>query len=165
MPREHKTIPLRDLRTIGSSRAVRHADCDYAGDVDVHVTLCADCEAPFGGELAKIVCDNVEFYCAKLHYRLYGFCLMPDHLHVLFSPADSGIALDKWLDSFKSYTSHEFMKRGGTPPLWQRSAHDHICRTGETAEAVLTYIVNNPVRAELVEEWRDWPWTKVYIEL
>jgi putative transposase len=165
MPRGSKT-PLRDLRTLGRSRAVRHPDYDYVGDADVHLTLCADSGQPFArADVARLVFDNVEFYCQRLSYRLYGFTVMPDHLHVLVSPAASRIAVGVWLQRFKSYTGHEYEKLGGRPPVWQRSANDHVCRTGETAEAVLAYIVNNPVRAGLVERWQDWPWTRVYIEL
>ena len=49
--------------------------------------------------------------------------------------------------------------------MWQESGCDHVCRTEETAEKVLTYIVNNPVRAGLVERWEDWLWTRVFIKL
>jgi len=166
MREARKKTPLRELRTYAGSRAARHPDCDYVGDIDVHLTLCADCGTPFENEaIARMVCNNVEFYCRKLAYRLYGYTLMPDHLHVLLTPGDSDKPLSYWLDVFKSYTTNQYMKAGSRPPLWQRSAHDHICRREETAERVLEYIVNNPVRAALVEGWQDWPWTKVFIEL
>ena len=72
-------------------------DCDYAGNIDIHVTICADRDEPFTDRtLAAMVCENVEFYCRKLDYRLYGYTLMPDHLHVLFSPAQSGKPLSTW---------------------------------------------------------------------
>ena len=165
MRQSRRNTPLRGLTTYGRSHAVRHPDCDYIGDIDIHTTLCADCEKPFNNnELARMVCENVEFYCTKLAYRLYGYTLMPDYLHVLLSPADSSKPLSYWLDVFKSFTTHTFMKLGGSPPLWQRSGYDHVCRAAETADSVLTYIANNPVRAELVECWRDWPWTKVFID-
>ena len=166
MQPNRKTTPRRDLPTYGRSRAVRLPDCDYAGDIDIHVTICADRDEPFTDRtLAAMVCENVEFYCRKLHYRLYGYTLMPDHLHVLLSPAESGKPFSYWLDVFKSYTTHRFMQLGHRSTLWQPSAHDHICRTGETAESVLAYIANNPVRAGLVECWHDYPWTKVFIEI
>ena len=91
-----------------------------------------------------MVCDNVEFYCHKLAYRLYGFTLVPDHLHVLLSPAESERPLAHWLNVFKSYTTHQYMKMGRQAPLWQASAHDHVCRTAETAEKVLAYIAGQP---------------------
>ncbi len=166
MTPDRKQTPLRDLTTYGGSRAVRLDDCDYAADVDIHVTLCADCGRPFehAGN-AQLVCENVEYYCTKLRYRLYGYCLMPDHLHVLLSPADSRVPVSRWLREFKSFTTNRYMKTAGRAVLWQRSAHDHICRKAETAETVLRYIVENPVRAGLVARWQDWLWTKVLIEL
>jgi len=158
--------PLRELRTYGRGRAIRYPDSDYTGDVDIHVTICANQGEPFRNDsVASMVCQNVQFYSRKLTYRLYGYTLMPDHLHVLLSPAASERRLAYWLDVFKSHTTNRFHERGHRGPLWQPSAHDHVCRDGETAEAVLMYIVNNPVRAGLVERWRDWPWTKVFIEI
>ena len=158
--------PLRDLTTYGRGRAVRLTGCMYVGDVDVHLTLCADRDEPFRDEaITRMICGNVEHYCQKLAYRLYGYTVMPDHLHILLSPAKSERPLARWLDVFKSYTTHEFMKMGHQAPLWQASAHDHVCRTNEAAERVLTYIVNNPVRAELVKCWTDWLWTRVFIEI
>jgi REP element-mobilizing transposase RayT len=152
------------LTTYGRSRAVRLADCDYVGDIDVHVTICADHGEPSRvEEVARMVCENVELYCRKLAYRLYGFTLMPDHLHVLLNPAVSKSPLSRWLDLFKSFTTHEYMKMGYRGPLWQASAHDHVCRRGETAEKVVAYIAKNPVRAGLAERWQDWPWTRAFI--
>jgi putative transposase len=90
---------------------------------------------------------------------------MPDHLHVLLSPARSERPLAYWLDVFKSYTTNQYMRMGYRSPLWQPSAHDHVCRAAETAENALTYIVNNPVRAGLVQGWQEWPWTKIFVEL
>ena len=90
---------------------------------------------------------------------------MPDHLHVLLSPNESGVHVSRWMDSFKSYTTNRFMRLGGKPPLWQRSWHDHVCGESETADKVLAYIVDNPVREGLVESWTDWPSTGVFIEM
>ena len=163
-PRQHAN--RHHLATYGSSRAVRLPECDYAGNEIIHITVCARCGEPFRHRLlAQQICESVEFYCCKLGYRLFGFCLMPDHLHVLLSPDDSGQPLAKWLLAFKNYTGRMFANGGGTPPLWQRSAHDHVCRGDETPEFVLAYIVNNPVRAGLVDSWRDWTWTRVFVEL
>ena len=166
MDQHSKITAVRDLTTFGRSRAVRHPDCDYAGEIDVHLTLCAATGKPFtDASLAQFVCNSVETAATLLSFRLHGHCLMPDHLHVLLSPARSGKSVGVWLRQFKAYTSHEYRDFGGTPPLWQRSAYDHVCREGETAENVLTYIVNNPVRAGLVDCWQDWPWTKVFITI
>ncbi|MCI0564555.1 MAG: transposase [Nitrososphaera sp.] len=154
------------LRTFGHSRAVRWDRYNYRDDAIIHLTICAETGSPFKNhELAEIVCDSI-VRCSELRaYQLYGFCLMPDHLHVLLSPADSSVAVGKWLDTFKSFTTVEYIKQGGRLPLWQRSANDHVCRDGETAESVLRYIADNPVRKNLVSHWRDWPWTRTFMEI
>ena len=152
--------------TYGTSRAVRWVDYGYQGDADIHLTICAAQGKPFNDKtLAAGVCQDVEFYSKHLGYRLYGFCLMPDHLHVLLSPGESGVPVSQWLSSFKSFTTNRFRKGGGLGALWQRSAHDHVCRARETAETVLRYIVDNPVRAGLVESWDRWRWTGVFIDV
>ncbi len=159
-------INPQDLTTYGRSRAVRLPDCTYAADEIIHVTICANAGEPFADrQLAELVSESVGFYCRKLKYRLFGYCLMPDHLHVLLSPMGSGTPLGKWLLAFKNYTSRKFANAGGTPPLWQRSAYDHVCRNDETPETVLAYIINNPVRAGLVQSWHDWPLSCVFIEV
>lgn len=165
MPNRGRISP-RDLRTYGRSRAPRLPDCDYAGEETVHLTICAAGGRAFGlPRVAAAVADSVEYYARRFGYRLYGYTLMPDHVHVLLSPDASGVPIPKWLQAFKSYGGHQYVRLGYPAPLWQRSARDRVCRRNETAQHVLVYIVNNPVRAGLVERWQDWPWTKVFIEL
>jgi len=166
MGQQPEGTPLRRLTTYGRTHAVRLPDFDYASPVDIHVTLCARRGMPFAdAPIAAMVCENVEFYCHRLTYRLYGYCLMPDHLHVLLSPAASGQPLGAWLRDFKSYTTRRDASLAGDHRLWQESAYDHVCRTDETAEVVLRYIVENPIRAGFVGRWQDWRWTKVFVTL
>jgi putative transposase len=166
MQSDRRKTPLRDLRTYSASRAPRLDECDYTADIDVHLTICADRGRPFDDpRVAAMVCEAVEYYATKLGHRLYGYCLMPDHLHVLLSPGSSGVSVLEWSRQFKSLTTSKYRKQTTTPVLWQRSAFDHVCRKAETAEAVLGYIIENPCRAGLAERWQDWPWTKVFIAL
>jgi len=160
------TRPLREYRTFGKSRAVRLPEYDYAQDVPTHLTICADgpiCTQSV--ELAQGICEDVTFYCGRLAFRLFGYCLMPDHIHVLLSSGESGVSVGEWLRLFKSHTTSRYLKKGYRPPLWQRSAFDHVCRDGETVETVLAYIVNNPVRRRLVGDWKEWPWTRILVEI
>ena len=152
-------------RTYGRGRAVRLPEYDYTQDVPTHLILCSR-GTPFAQrKVSEMVCENVEVYSERLRFRLFGYCLMPDHLHVLLSTGDADTPIGKWLNSFKSYTTHCYMEQGGIPPLWQRSAYDHVCRKGEVASEVAMYIANNPVRKGLVQKWDDWPWTRVFVEL
>jgi putative transposase len=162
---QHRQRPTPDYRTYGASRALRHPDAEYSADLDIHIVIAAGHGAPFREpELAAEVCRSVEVTTTALGFRLYGYCLMPDHLHVLLSPAESGRPLSEWLQTFKSYTAHWAKRNCGIAKLWQRSCYDHICREGEDAERVLDYIRNNPVRRGLVDCVDDWPWGRSLID-
>jgi REP element-mobilizing transposase RayT len=124
------------------------------------------CKSPVNDkEIATVICQSIEETTRILNYKLYGYCVMPNHVHILLSPAESGISVGRWLQKFKSFTGHVYAKRNNGLNLWQRSAYDHICREHETAEAVLRYIVNNPVRVGLVDDWTKWLWTRYFIEI
>ena len=154
------------LQTYGQSRAVRWDRYNYKDAAVIHLTICANQGEPFNDQrVAQMVCDSAEKSCELLRYQLFGFCLMPDHFHILLSPGDSGTALSRWLNSFKSFTTNQYQRICGLLMLWQPSANDHVCRDNETAETVMRYVAHNPVRRGLVEYWRDWPWTRVFVDI
>ena len=51
--------------------------------------------------------------------------------------------------------------RGVAPLFWQARFYDHVVRESENPVAIAEYVVNNPVRSALVQDWRQWPWTYV----
>jgi REP element-mobilizing transposase RayT len=94
----------------------------------------------------------------------YAHCLMPDHLHLLVAPRQHNLI--DLLNQWKSFTANLLKKKGVERSCWQRSFYDHALRKEEDIQQVAEYIVNNPVRAGLVKEWRDYPfswhrWMKV----
>lgn len=167
MSSRHEALSPGGLTTYGRSHAVRHPGFEYrGGDATIHVTLCAQTpDRLILPEIRQMVCESIEKSASLCEFRLFGFCLMPDQAHILISLEKSSVSLGDWLRRFKSFTTNQAARFGAPTPLWQRSAYDHICRKLETAEIVLAYIVNNPVRANLAHGWREWPWTRVFIEL
>jgi REP element-mobilizing transposase RayT len=45
---------------------------------------------------------------------------------------------------------------------WQARFYDHVVRDFEDPTEIARYMVNNPVRAEMVEDWTQWPW--IYVD-
>jgi len=84
-----------------------------------------------------------------LHVRLV--LAMPDHLHGLFAFCGTK-AMAKVICDFKSWIA----KCSGVH--WQRDFFDHRLRGLESAAEKATYIRNNPVRAGLVSQTKDWPY-------
>ena len=90
-------------------------------------------------------------------YRLFAWCVMPNHVHVLFSPLREH-NLDAILHSWKSYSAHKanaLLARTG--PFWQREYFDHLVRDQPSLQKITQYIRDNPQRAGLV----NWPWVEV----
>jgi putative transposase len=91
-------------------------------------------------------------------YQLWSYCLMPNHVHLLASVPASGPPFAKTLQSLKSNTArrcNDVLQRGGA--FWQRESYDRVMRDGAETSAVVTYILNNPVKARLAADWQQWP--------
>jgi REP element-mobilizing transposase RayT len=86
------------------------------------------------------------------------FCLMPDHIHMLWMSLGPGS--DQLL-------AVEFFRKHARPHLhpfeWQRQGYDHVLREKERKRKAFQktafYILENPVRAGLVETARDYPYS------
>jgi len=143
---------------------VRLASHDYASATPLHVIICTcDQEQVLTGSLAKRVSQSIEKTSELLGYELYAYCVMPDHVHVLLSPARSEAPLREWLRKFKSFTTRQYQCTAGKARLWQRSAFDRVLRTNEPVNKVAGYIACNPERKGLVECWTEWPYSKVFV--
>jgi len=83
-------------------------------------------------------------------YALHAYVVMPDHLHLLFSPIESvekSVQLIKGGFSFRAKRELEWP--GG---IWQPGFTDHRIRDEEDWRRHLAYIQNNPVNAHLVSD-------------
>jgi putative transposase len=102
-------------------------------------------------EVAAVIVDRCAYHAVALEI----FCLMPDHAHLLLRITRKGLV--DVVGDFKSRTTRLWWKHGGSGVLWQRSFFDRGIRTAKEFDEAVTYILENPVRAGLVEDWRDYP--------
>jgi len=114
-------------------------------------------------EIAAIVAEAMHHRDGKV-YDLDSFCIMPTHGHTIFTPLvkDDGSyhALQTIMHSLKLRTalqSNPLLGREG--PFWQHESYDHVVRDQRELERIRWYLLNNPVKAGLVETWEAWPWT------
>jgi REP-associated tyrosine transposase len=123
------------------------------------VTICTKNRRPvFKSEKwAKTLLDSLKTGLFSKQTEHYAWCLMPDHLHLLISPR--GANLSTVLSAWKSYTGHLLRKNGLDGPCWQRGFYDHALRKEEDIQRAAEYIVNNPVRKGLAENWSDYPFS------
>jgi REP element-mobilizing transposase RayT len=123
------------------------------------VTVCTQDRRPIfrNEKWAKVILGSLNAGLFAIQTEQYAWCLMPDHLHLLISPR--GANLSGTLSAWKSYTGHLLRKKGLDGSCWQRGFYDHALRKEEDVQRAADYIVNNPVRKGLVENWRDYPFS------
>ncbi len=109
--------------------------------------------------VADMVIDAIHFDANRLgQYVLHAFVVMPNHVHLLVTPA---VALPKLAKSLKSITAkraNEMLLLTGRP-FWQAESYDHLVRHEAEFEKIRKYIEMNPVRAGLVTEASDYRWS------
>ncbi len=100
--------------------------------------------------------DQLRDQAAEQSIAVLAYCFMPDHLHLLLS-VEGNTGIIDFIGKFKSATTRLSWKRANNNRLWQRSFHDHLLRDREDESEYLRYILTNPVRAGLVDEWIQYP--------
>ncbi len=103
-------------------------------------------------KIADIVLSAIFFLKEKGYYRLYSLVIMPEHLHLIILPQNKK-TVSQIMHSLKSYTAkkiNNILGRGGK--IWQDGSYERIIRNQEDLREKATYIENNPVRKNLVEE-------------
>jgi hypothetical protein len=110
----------RDHKTYGKNhRAQRLPDWDYSLPYPYHIVLTTFQRRPLFTALptARTVIEAIHAQIAYTHYRLYAFCIMPDHVHVLCQPPE-----------------YETKNGGYNPPLQQSSPNTPIHEDSRSSE-------------------------------
>ena len=101
--------------------------------------------------MVEILLDSLESQRAEAYVYLF----MPDHLHILLGGSDDTSDLWKCVVDFKQRSGY-WLSRNGFEGKWQKDFYDHILRKDEDIRKQVKYILNNPVRKGLVDNWRDY---------
>jgi REP element-mobilizing transposase RayT len=116
-------------------------------------------------DIAQIVNDALKFFNKK-RYTLHAWCIMPNHVHVLFSPMkwQKDQSLDclmiPILHSWKSFTANKanrVLNREGK--FWQEEYFDTLVKSDRQFAFYVNYTLKNPVTAKLCNEWTEWRWS------
>jgi len=128
------------------------------------LTKCCQGRTPFlarcvnGQVMAEIVVDCIREMESRAIWSCSGFVVMPDHLHLAVKLLSGDLSAA--MKSFSSFTGSrinaELQRKG---PFWQTGYHEHAIRGEKSLAAFLEYIAMNPVRAGLIEDFRQWPYS------
>lgn len=92
---------------------------------------------------------------------------MSNHVHMVFrhtvssrkKSSDGTLPpITRILKNLKSYSSlqaNRHLNRNGA--FWHPESYDRLIRNNEELHNTLRYTLNNPVKANLVNHWQEWP--------
>ncbi len=143
--KEHRTltdIEIKRFKYLYSERIGRFLDSGYGSCI---------LQKP---EIAQIVRGSLEYY-DKIKYLLHAWCIMPNHVHVVFQILAEH-TLSEVLQGWKSFTSHAINKHLGTHgQLWQSDCYNHIIRSEKEYYHQIRYVWDNPLKTGHPKwEWR-----------
>ena len=110
---------------------------------------------------AELMLEVFETNRAKARMDVHAFALMPDHVHLLLTPAPE-VSLEKAIQflkggfSFRLKSAHE---------VWERGYNEHRIRDRDAFEGCLQYIHQNPVRARLTERAEAYPYSSAALSM
>jgi REP element-mobilizing transposase RayT len=133
--------------------------------------------------VAQVVANQIRELDGEA-YDLDTYCVMSNHVHVVFTPLLTEASLREEFDETGhlafvskypglSKIMHQLKGRSAregnvalsrTGQFWEHESFDHVIRPGKLV-ATVRYVLNNPVKAGLVKDWRDWRWSYCRTEL
>ena len=99
---------------------------------------------------ARLLIEVLLGYREQGKYLLHEFVVMPDHIHLLLTPAGE-ISLERAVQFIKGGYSYR-LRKVEKIQVWQESFRNHRIRDAEDYERHREYVRMNPVRARLVRD-------------
>ena len=114
--------------------------------------------------IARLLEESIHYSAHRLrNYDLHAYVIMANHVHLLVMPRTPP---NRFMQTLKGYTAREanrILNHTGQP-FWQAESYDHWVRNDAEAMRIRAYIENNPVKAGLVEQAQDYPWSSAKAE-
>jgi putative transposase len=110
---------------------------------------------------ARLFLKTMYGYRRQGRFRLHAFVLMPDHVHLLITPA-ADITLERAIQFVKGGYSHAVGIEISSREIWQKGFTDHRIRDAQDFAGHRVYIHQNPVLAKLVERAEEYRYSSAF---
>jgi REP-associated tyrosine transposase len=121
--------------------------------------------------VADIVAEKIHIMNSK-HFQLTAYCIMPNHVHLLIESISADRLRHRGQTAQYPVTDTLRLLKGGTAracnlklkrsgQFWHHESYDHYVRDEQELERIIKYILYNPVKAGLVDDWKKWQFTYV----
>jgi putative transposase len=137
-----------------------------AGGVVYHVLNRANARAPIfetAGDYAAFLRILTEAH-EQVPMRVLGFCLMPNHWHLVLWPHGDGdlSRFMHWTDLTHSHRWQEAHEAVGFGHLYQGRFKSFPVQDDLHYLTVCRYVLRNALRAGMVDRAEQWPWSSFY---
>jgi putative transposase len=143
----------------------RLARFSYRGRYRYFVTCCArDRARAFVWERrVSSALQQLLHTAREQRFAVLSYCFMPDHLHVLIRGEGDNADFRTFMTLFRRRAACWHARAFGER-LWQVGYYEHVLRDDEPTGPIVRYIVQNPVRAGLVADVAQYPFSWVAAE-
>ena len=116
--------------------------------------------------VANIVSESLHFWDNK-SIELYCYTIMSNHVHVVFSllnntETENEKQLNEIMHSIKRYSAwkaNKLLNRQGQ--FWMSESFDYLIRDKDELKRIIEYILDNPIKAGLCNERKEWTWSYI----
>ena len=114
---------------------------------------------------AAALVENALLHFDGERYRLLAWCVMPNHVHVVFDQIEE-FPLPDVVRSWKAYSAaHINRATGRRGALWARDYFDRFMRDETHLARTIDYVEINPVKAGLCRLPEDWRFSSAHRRL
>jgi len=107
-------------------------------------------------EVVELVLSHFFQQASETGFVIVTYCFMPDHVHLLIEGTEARSDCRRFITRGKQFSGFYFATTFGGK-LWQRYGFERVLRDDEATFVVARYILQNPVRAGLVQRVEDYP--------
>ena len=139
-------------------RRPRLRDFDYRGRYRCFLTFCTHARRRYFTDRRAVddVCPQILRAADEEDMAVLAYVCMPDHVHLLVQGERDDSELRRFACTAKQLSGYAFARRTGQR-LWQPSYYDHVLRDDESELPYIRYVLENPVRAGLVDACEAYP--------
>jgi putative transposase len=101
----------------------------------------------------------LEEFAKKFAVAIHAYVLMSNHLHLLATPSTADGVPQMMQALGRSYVRYFNARQGRTGTLWEGRYKSNLVQAERYLLACMVYIDLNPVRAGLVADPADYPWS------
>ena len=98
--------------------------------------------------------DVLQYYRREKKLLVHEFTVMPDHVHVLVTTAETAEMATKRMKG--CFSTRAIKELGYRDKIWQPGYFEKTVREYEQYQSIATYIRQNPVKAGLAKHEQDW---------